>query len=65
MRKNKNGVDFAGQEIVIGRVVIYANGGALWCGKIDRVTEKNVFLVCGKMIQKKKVFVLDDSWSIN
>ena len=60
--KSGNGVDFCNQEIIIGRVAIYASGNSLNSGQIERVTEKNVIMKSGVMVRKDKIFMLSKAW---
>lgn len=64
MSKEVNGVDYCGQEILLGRVAIYASGNKLSCGVIERVTPKKVVMVGGKMLEKQRVFVMEERWKI-
>lgn len=64
MTKESNGVDFCNQEIIIGRVAIYASGNSLRCGVIERVTAKNIVMSHGVMVRKEKIFMLDGKWVI-
>ena len=58
-------LDFGGQEITVGKLVIYAQGGRITCGEVERLTPKRVVIKGGKMVPHATVFVLDEKWVVN